>query len=188
MKLPPPETKNRLDRALAERRSVREFAPRALTVDEISQLLWAGQGVTSPNGYRTAPTAGGTLPLELRLLTADGVFGYLPHDHSLDQLAEDDRRRPLAAACVNQRFIRRAPAVFVIGGVVERTARIYRERAERYVAIEAGCAAQNMMLQAVALGLGTVIVGAYHDPEVSRIAVLPAGAIPFAVIPAGQPA
>jgi len=187
MKLPPPETNNRLDKALAERRSVRRYAPRELSFDEISQLLWAGQGVTSPNGYRTAPTAGGTLPLELSLITASGVFRYDPRDHALEQVAGDDRRKPLASACVNQRFVREAPAVIVVGGAVERTARIYRDRARRYVALEAGCASQNIMLEAVALGLGSVMIGAYHDDEVARIAGLPPGAIPFAVIPVGVP-
>ncbi|MBW2278590.1 MAG: SagB/ThcOx family dehydrogenase [Deltaproteobacteria bacterium] len=187
MKLPPPETNNKLDAALAARRSVREFAPRELTVDEISQLLWAGQGITSPNGYRTAPTAGGTLPLELHLLTGDGVFRYEPRDHAIEQLADDDRRKPLASACVNQRFIRLAPIVIVVGGVIERTACIYGERAERYVALEAGCASQSIMLEAVAMGLGSVMIGAYQQDVVARIAALPAGAIPFAVIPVGQP-
>lgn len=189
MKLPKPQTDGTgsLDSALAARRSVREFSPRELTPNELSQLLWAGQGVTSPHGYRTAPTAGGTLPLELHLLTPAGVFRYEPRDHALEQLATDDRRAAMAAACLDQAFVGQAPAVIVVAGVIERTARIYGQRAGRYVALEAGCASQNVMLEAVALGLGTVMIGAYRDQDVVRIAGLPAVAVPFAVIPIGEP-
>jgi SagB-type dehydrogenase family enzyme len=188
MKLPKPSTDgNRLDFALAGRRSVRSFSSRELTERELSQLLWAGQGVTSPSGYRTAPTAGGTLPLELHLLTADGVFRYVPREHALALLANEDRRPELARACLDQQFVAQAPAVIVVGGVVQRTARIYGPRAGRYVALEAGCASQSIMLEAVALGLGTVMIGAYQDADVIRIAELPGGAIPFAVIPVGRP-
>ena len=190
MKLPRPETSTArsLEAALAGRRSVREFKERELTPGELSQLLWAGQGITSPHGYRTAPTAGGTLPLELHLLTADGVFRYDPRLHALDPLAAEDRRATLAAACLDQGFVRQAPASIVVAGVVSRTARIYGPRAGRYVALEAGCASQNIMLEAVALGLGTVMIGAYSDADVVRIAELPSDAVPFAVIPAGEPA
>jgi SagB-type dehydrogenase family enzyme len=189
MKLPEPqkETRRSLEAALAARRSVRQFKERELTLDELSQLLWAGQGVTSPRGYRTAPTAGGTLPLELHLLTAGGVFCYDPRTHGLERLADQDRRPAMAAACLDQGFVRQAPASIVVAGVVARTARIYGPRAERYVALEAGCASQSIMLEAVALGLGTVMIGAYSDAEVVRIAELPSGAVPLAVIPVGEP-
>jgi SagB-type dehydrogenase family enzyme len=187
MKLPEPRKDGSLEGALAERRSIRSFDPEPLSAKQLSQLLWSGQGVTSSNGYRTAPTAGGTLPLELHLLTADGVFRYDPPGHALKLLADEDRRPALAAACLGQGFISQAPAVFVIAGLVERTARIYGQRAGRYVALEAGCASQSIMLQAVALGLGSVMVGAYDDRNVSRLAELPAPAIPYAVIPVGRP-
>jgi len=189
MKLPRPraDAEGSLDAALAARRSVRAFGPRELTPDELSRLLWAGQGVTSPRGYRTAPSAGATLPLELHPLTAGGVFRYEPRDHALELIAAEDRRPALAAACLGQEFVGRAPAVIVVGVVVARTARIYGQRAERYVALEAGCASQNIMLAAAALGLGTVMIGAYRDQDVARIAGLADGTIPYAVIPVGEP-
>jgi nitroreductase len=94
----------------------------------------------------------------------------------------------MATACLDQGFVRQAPASIVVAGVVARTARIYGPRAGRYVALEAGCASQNIMLEAVALGLGTVMIGAYGDADVVRIAELPPDAVPFAVIPVGEPA
>jgi SagB-type dehydrogenase family enzyme len=174
-----------LNQALAARRSVRSYGRRALTREETSQLLWAAQGVTSPDGWRTAPSAGGTQPLELHLLTSSGVFRYDPGKHQLERLADDDRRARLSDAALGQRCVREAPAVFVIAGVISRTSWKYGERAERYVAIEAGAAGQNLLLQAAALNLGAVYIGAFHDREVVEIAELPDKAVPYGVIPVG---
>jgi SagB-type dehydrogenase family enzyme len=173
--------------ALDRRRSVREFGPRPLAFAELSQLLWATQGVTSKDGRRTAPSAGATYPLEVRAVLPEGVFRHVPGAHRLERLDRSDRRAELAAAALGQRFVAAAPAVFVIGGVEERTARRYGARAERYVALEAGAAAQNLLLQAEALGLGAVWVGAFDDSRIATLARLPSGAVPYAVIPVGAP-
>jgi SagB-type dehydrogenase family enzyme len=188
--LPPPERTGGLplDAALAGRRSVRDFDPRPLDLGELSQLLWAAQGVTSSDGGRTAPSAGATFPLEMRVILAEGVFRYLAGEHRLERLDPGDRRGELADAAVGQRFVAAAPACLVIGGVEERTAKRYGERAGRYVALEAGAAAQNILLQAEALGLGAVWVGAFDDQRIAALARLPSGAVPYAVIPAGAPA
>lgn len=176
-----------LSAALARRRSVRAFDPRPLTLAELSQLLWAAQGATSEDGRRTAPSAGALYPLEVRAVLAEGVFRYEPDGHRLERLDGGDFRAALAEAALDQRFVAAAPAVLVVAGVETRTAVRYGDRAGRYVALEAGAAAQNLLLQAEALGLGAVWVGAFDDRRVASLARLPDGAMPLAVIPVGAP-
>ena len=186
--LPPARTKGGMSlfQSLAFRRSVRSYAPRVLTPEELSQLVWAAQGVTSSRGFRTAPSAGATYPIELYLLIREGVFRYQPGDHALWKLAGNDRRSHLAEAALGQNWIRTAPLSFVIAGITERTAKRYGQRSERYVVTEAGAVAQNIMLAATALDLGSVIVGAYDDLKVATIAMLQEGATPIALVSVGE--
>ena len=180
-----------LEETLARRRSVREFAPGPLTLAEISRLVWAAQGVSGP-GHRTAPSAGATYPLEVYLAVGEvenlsaGVYRYLPERHHLEAVSAGDIRLPLADAAVDQKWISRAATVVVIAAVFERTTARYGKRGERYVHMEAGHAAQNLLLQATALGLGATPVGAFHDTEVSRLLHLPAGTTPLYLIPMGR--
>jgi len=190
IKLPHPRTEGplSLEAALPLRRSVREFSTKSLTMDEISQLLWAAQGVTDPSGHRTVPSAGATYPLELYLVTGDGLLQYMPDDHSLLQLRDKDLRKELFNASLEQEFILEAPATFVFTAVYARTEQRYGpSRSPRYIHMEVGHAAQNMMLQAVALGLGTVPVGAYEDASVTRVLNLPIDHIPLYLVPVGHP-
>lgn len=182
-----PNLDSTLDITLRRRRSVREFLNEALTMEEISQLLWAAQGTTTPDGHRTAPSAGATYPLELYVVTADGMYQYLPGDHALRMVRQGDLRPDLFAASLEQEFILEAPATFVFTAVFERTEQRYGARAERYIHVEVGHAAQNMMLQAVALGLGTVPVGAYEDAGVSSVLDLPEDHVPLYLVPVGRP-
>ncbi len=153
--LPPPRTQGgmSLTEALAHRRSVRSYTEQSLTWEEISQLLWAAQGVTDPRGFRAAPSAGALYPLEVYLVLPEGWYHYRPADHRLEVRGRGDLRRDLWMVGLNQEALLRAPALFVITGVVSRTAAKYGDRAERYVFLEAGHAAQNLLLQATALGL-----------------------------------
>jgi SagB-type dehydrogenase family enzyme len=187
--LPPADTQHGmpLNKTLAMRRSARRFHDRELTALEIGQLLWAGQGKTSPRGFRTAPSAGALYPLEIHVVTSTGVFQYLPNNHRAKLLAEGDRRADLAKAALGQAYVANAAANFVVAGVMSRTRSKYGDRAERYVIFEAGAAVQNMLLEAVNLNLGGVVVGAYHDGAVSRIALLPEGSVPLAIVPVGVP-
>jgi len=193
--LPPPPKAGAmsLEEALAHRRSVREFAPTALKLSEISRLVWAAQGVTAP-GHRTAPSAGATYPLEVYLAVgtaenlAAGVYHYLPDRHRLEVVSAGDIRTQLAHAAISQTWISQAPLVVVIAAVFDRTSARYGKRAERYVHMEAGHAAQNLLLQATALELGATTVGAFNDSEVSRLLQLPSGATPLYLIPLGRPA
>ena len=177
-----------LREAFERRRSVRSFADRRLTASEISLLLWSAQGITHPDGYRTAPSAGALYPLELYLATAEGWHRYRPRGHRLSLLSRADLRESLRRAALGQEPVGAAPAVFVVTAVYRRTALKYgEERAERYARIEAGHAAQNLLLQAAALGLGAVPVGAFDDTEVARALGLPGGEAPLYLIPVGEP-
>ena len=177
-----------LEEVLAARRSERDFTREPLTLDDLSQLLWSAQGITEPDGRgRAAPSAGGTYPLELYVVNHLGLYHYLPSDHSLEVLGEDDLRPALAEAALGQQHVADAPAVVVITAVFARTEERYGERAERYVYLEAGHAAQNVLLQAVALDLGAVPVGAFHDEDVRRLLGLPADHVPLYLIPVGHP-
>jgi SagB-type dehydrogenase family enzyme len=189
VELPDPDTQGggSLAEAMATRRSVRAYSTEPLSLAEIGQLLWAAQGITSDVGQRTAPSAGGTYPLEAYLVTADGVFRYLPHEHHLERLAQGDQRPELSQAALSQAWVEEAAAVFVLAAVYERTEQRYGDRAQRYVEIEVGHAAQNLLLQATALGLGAVPVGAFHDDEVMQVLELPCDHRPLYVIPVGHP-
>lgn len=176
-----------LHEALAARRSVRDFTEERLSSEELGQLLWAAQGITSDWGGRTAPSAGALYPLELYLVTAEGLCHYLPARHGLETLREGDLRAPLAAAALAQGAVSAAPAVIVLTAVVARTEAKYGSRAERYVQLEAGHAAQNVLLQAVSLGLGAVPMGAFQDDAVRGILGLPGDHTPLYLIPVGHP-
>ena len=190
LQLPGPDRKGRmsLEEALAARRSVREFRREPLTDRELSQLLWAAQGVTSPDGLRAAPSAGALYPLEVWVATASGFFHYEPQQHRLTRHLERDLRPDIHRAAFMQEAILQAPAILVIAAVYERMARKYGEqRTPRYVHMEAGHSAQNLLLEAVALGLGGVLIGAFNDREVERVLSLPADQKPLYLIPVGHP-
>lgn len=187
-RLPAPAAKGKmsLEEVLKKRESVRDFSSTPLTEEELAQLLWALQGRTRSWVGRTAPSAGALYPLEIYIVLPEGVFHYLPQDHRLARSATDDLRNALATAALGQACVREAPAVFVIAAVYERTARKYSNRAERYVKMEAGHACQNLLLQATALGLAAVPVGAFHDDQIQRILALPKNHEPLYLIPVGR--
>jgi SagB-type dehydrogenase family enzyme len=194
--LPPPLTTGRLplEAALQQRRSVRAYADVPLTLAQAGQLLWAAQGQTAPDGRRTAPSAGSLRPLELHLVAgavqglAPGVYRYLPSGHALARTAAGDRRAAVAASASGaQAWLQQAPALVVVTGVAARSAGRYGARADRYGALEAGAAAQNLLLQAVALGLGATFVGAFDDAALATLLGLPDGERPWAVLPVGRP-
>ncbi len=188
--LPPPRLEGplSLEACLQQRRSTREFSEQTLTSEAIAQLLWAAQGITDPRGFRTAPSAGALYPLEVYAVGVEGVLHYNPVDHTLISVKDGDVRRDLSQAALGQRPVAEAPVVVVITGVNERTQAKYgAERAPRYVLLEAGHAAQNVLLQAVALGLGAVPIGAFDDAEVQRVLGLPSDHRPLYLIPVGHP-
>ena len=181
-----------LERAFSGRRSVREFRDAPLRLEELSQLAWAAQGQVTRGGLRTAPSAGALYPLELLIVAgnvqdlAAGVYRYQPSPHRLALVAEGDRRQRLVEAALGQRWIGEAPAILIITGIERRTTAKYGARGVRYVYLEAGHAAQNALLQAVALGLGATVVGAFSDAEVRTAAALRADEQPLYLIPVGR--
>ncbi|HUU12496.1 MAG TPA: SagB/ThcOx family dehydrogenase [Terriglobia bacterium] len=190
VELPEPVREGRMsvEEAIARRRSVRKFGKEALSAQQVSQLLWAAQGITHREGLRTAPSAGALYPLELYVATPDGFFHYEPQPHRLRRLTNRDLRPAIFRAALEQDAIREAPTVFVFTAVYERTAQKYGEgRTPRYVQMEAGHAAQNLLLEAVALGLGGVPVGAFHDADGQKTLALPREERPLYLIPVGHP-
>jgi SagB-type dehydrogenase family enzyme len=188
--LPSPHLVGRLslEEALQARRSTRSFSPEALTRAEIGQLLWAAQGVTDTDAHRTAPSAGALYPLELDVVTADGLARYVPDRHGLVSRGWTDLRGALRQAARDQAMVEEAPLIVAISAVVERTAtRFGTERSERYVALEAGHTAQNILLEAVSLGLAARPAGSFDDAAVRRVLALNDGEAPLYLIVIGHP-
>jgi SagB-type dehydrogenase family enzyme len=181
-----------LEELLRQRRSVRDYADVPLTKDEVMELLWAGQGITSPVGFRTAPSAGALYPLELYLVAgnvdnlAPGIYKYKPVENDLTLVKEGDVRAGLATASLGQRSVADGAVDIVIAAVYERTTVKYGVRGERYVHMEAGHVAQNICLQATALNLGLVTIGAFDDAAVAKIVGISPDEAPLYVIPVGR--
>lgn len=191
--LPQPGLRSKVsvEEALVNRRSVRSYKKQALTLAELSQLLWAAQGITSDWGGRTAPSAGAKYPLEIFAVVGavkglePGLYQYDPQDHSLITHRIGDLRKDLAEAALGQSSITDAAADLVVTGIYERAKEKYGDRAYRYVHIEVGHACQNIYLQAEALNLGTVMIGAFQDDKVADLLKLKEEE-PLAIMPVGQ--
>jgi len=174
-----------LEQSIASRRSWRDFRSEPLTLEQIGQLAWAAQGQDAKSKYRTVPSAGATYPLELFVVNEQGLFRYLLGKHALEKLAGQDLRSALATAAWGQEFIEAAPLTMVFAAEFDRTTRRYGKRGIRYVYMEAGHAAQNVHLQAEALGLGSVAVGAFDDASVSKVLSLPINFEPVYMVVVG---
>jgi SagB-type dehydrogenase family enzyme len=186
--LPPPATTDTisLEKAIGKRRSLRTFGPDPLPVATIGQLLWAGQGITSPDGKRAAPSAGALYPLELYAVTPGQVMHYLPDGHRSETRAVSDLRPGLKAAAVGQSTVTAAPVVIVVGAVPDRLSHRYGGKAEAFVQIEVGHAAQNILLQAAALGLAAVPVGSLDPARAADTLALPSDETVLYLIPVGH--
>lgn len=192
--LPEPQTdgETSVEQALSHRRSVRSYTSEPLTLAEVSQLLWSAQGITSGQGFRTSPSAGALYPLELYVVAGNvtdlqpGIYRYLPSEHKLTRVTSGDRRQELAEAALGQACLRDGAAVFVFSAVPERTTQRYGERGIRYIHMEAGHAAQNLLLQVVALDLGAVVVGAFRDDRVERVVGMEPDEEALYLVPVGR--
>lgn len=175
-----------LEEVIYRRRSERSFVSQKLTLEQVGQLLWATQGETDKSrGLRAIPSAGALYPLEVYLLSDKGLFHYFPSGHKLEVVSEQDKRQSLARGALFQNFITEAQVSIVICAVYERMTRKYGQRGLRYADIEAGHAAENLHLQAVALGLSSVCVGAFDDQAIKDLLVLPSAYEPLYIIPVG---
>ena len=197
IKLPLPQLEGKMsvEEALARRRSRREFKDYSLTIEQVSQLLWSAQGITEERrGFKTAPSAGATYPLDIYLVVGKdkveglkmGVYHYNPYPHSLTIILDEDQRRELARACLRQRFIEDAPISLVITVEFSRITNYYGERGIYYAYMEAGHVGQNVYLQAESLELGTVVIGAFYEKDISQALNLPIQHIPLYVMPVGR--
>ena len=194
VKLPDPElTGNQsVELLLHQRRSVRSYQKLPLNLAEVGQLLWSAQGVSDTQGLRTAPSAGALYPLKLFVVVGDvndlspGIYRYKPDEHSLLKTANGDLRKSLQKAALDQSCIGDAAIIFVFTANYQRTTWKYGERGVRYVHMEVGHAGQNLFLQAQALSLGTVVVGAFDDEEVKKVLNLDADMQPLSLLPVGR--
>jgi SagB-type dehydrogenase family enzyme len=192
--LPAPKTSGTVpvEEALLNRRSVREYAEIPLEPDEISQLLWAAQGLTGPSGLRAAPSAGALYPLEIYVACGNvtglppGLYHYIPGSHALERVSGRDVREDLYLKALQQSTVRDAPAVIILAADYNRTMGKYGERGIRYVHMEAGHVSENIYLQAYALGIGTVAIGAFDDNGVQSVLGLPQNQVPLYLMPVGK--
>jgi len=207
IKLPPPQSRGKisLEETIQRRRSVRRYRIEPLDLSQLSQLLWSAQGITGSRGFRAAPSAGATYPLEVFVVVGKqsvttgetnqvpeelkaGIYHYEANSHSLSLGKAGDLRPDLARAAMDQEFIIDAPVAIVICALLHRTSYRYGRRAERYVHMEVGHAGENLHLQAVALELATVEVGAFNDEEVREVLGLEEQTKPLYIMPVGKPA
>jgi SagB-type dehydrogenase family enzyme len=181
-----------IEEALRKRRSARSYKDRPLILAEISQLLWAAQGITDQRGLRTAPSAGALYPLEMYVVAGNvtdlpnGVYHYRPYRHELVRIIDGDKRNELCKAALGQTSVRNAAAVIVMSAAYERTTVKYGDRGIQYVHMESGHAAQNIFLQAVPLKLGSVVIGAFHDDTVKKVLKMPEREQPLYIMPVGR--
>ena len=197
IKLPPPLLKGKvsLEEAITKRRSVRRYRPESLALFQLSQILWSAQGVTGGGRLRAAPSAGATYPLEIFVVIGKqaieeletGIYHYEVDSHSLSLHKPGDFRIDLARAALDEGFIAAAPVDIVICALHTRTSYRYGRRGERYVHMEVGHVGQNIHLQAVALGLATVEVGAFDDEDVRKVLEVEEQIKPLYIMPLGKP-
>jgi len=190
--LPTPKRKGEmsLEEAIDLRKSIRHYKDEPLTLEQVSQILWAAYGMNT-YGKRTSPSAGACYPFDVYIAVSNvkdltpGLYRYNDKNHALELIREINLNGPLAKACLNQRHVENAPINIIIVARYERTTRRYGERGYRYVHIDAGHMGQNIYLQVTALGLGTVAVGAFRDEEVKKVIDVPGE--PLYIFPVGVP-
>jgi len=195
IQLPTPEFKSStsIEEAILKRRSIRDYTKESLSLKEVSQILWSAQGITDEaSGLRSSPSAGATFPLEVYLAVSNvkdlnaGLYKYNPFNNTLKLFAEGDKRFDISNAALKQGSIEKSAAMIILTAVHERTSVRYGNRTERYVNMEIGHAGQNIYLQAVSLGLGTVMIGAFNDDALKKVMDLPDNEFPLAIYPLGK--
>jgi len=177
-----------LEQAISKRRSIREFIEKPLDYNQLGQLAWAGQGITQKQkGLRAAPSAGATYPITLYFATQDGLFVYQPQGHRLQQLQNTDLRARLAGAAFNQKAVANAGCDIIITGSPRKMLTRFGDKSRTFMLLEAGRIAQNIQLQAVALGLGSVTIGGFEAAPILRLLHRGTGYEPVCIIPVGYP-
>jgi SagB-type dehydrogenase family enzyme len=200
--LPEPQTDGAIsvEETLQNRRSQRQFLDEEISLENLSQILWAAYGITQPRenppflrgGLRTAPSAGALFPLEIYVAIGKvmgiepGVYKYISKEHKIVRIIDRDLRPELTSAAWGQKMIEEAPASVIYTAIFSRMTDKYGERGrERYVCMDLGHSAQNIYLQAEALGLGTCAIGAFADEDIAKILNLPKEEEPLYIMPIG---
>lgn len=186
------DSKVSVENAMAHRRSIREYKQEPLSLNELSLLLWAAQGTTALGGFRTTPSAGALYPLEVYAVVgnvtdlAQGIYRYISKEHSLTKVGDRDLRAELSEAALDQSWMKGGAVILVFSAVAERTTGRYGQRGIPYIHEEVGHAAQNVYLEAAALGLGTVAVGAFDDKKMHQVMKLKDGEQVLYLMPVGR--
>ncbi len=197
IKLPQPRTDGgiSLQKALQERQAIKSFSNEPLTLEEVSQLLWAAQGITDDKGHRTTPSCLASYPLEIYLLAGNvtglsaGVYHYSPQGHNLTAIASGNRIHELFSLSESEEdWKASAPAIFIITGVFERLNKIVGKDWSRFVYVEAGAAAENMLLEVVSLDLGSALTIKFDENKTRELLGLSGGEEPLGVLPVGRKA
>jgi SagB-type dehydrogenase family enzyme len=187
--LPPAKAigKMSVEEAIQKRKSVRKYSDKALSPEQVSQILWAAYGTNPRKGFvgRNVPSAGALYPIAVYLVDKTGIYRYQPLNHSLLPVRKGNFQSDLVVAAMGQTYVKQASASLVVTGDVGKCAQRYGERAFRYVAMEAGHIGQNVSLQAVVLGLDTVMLGAFQDEAVAEVLKLSDKETPLYIIPVG---
>ncbi|MCC6679787.1 MAG: SagB/ThcOx family dehydrogenase [Phycisphaeraceae bacterium] len=193
VKLPAPSTRGSmsLEQALSGRRSVRSYSGKQVSLENLGQLLWSAQGCSDKEGHRTAPSAGALYPLELYAVVGAvsgleaGLYHYAPADRALSKRMNGDLRQQVARISLEQMWISGASWLAVFCAVTQRVTEKYGPDSRRFVDMEAGHAAQNLMLQAVALGMDTCVVGAFKADQLRKVLQIPQPQLPLLIVPVG---
>lgn len=195
IKLPKPRKigQSSLEELLLKRRSRRRYRNTTMGFDQLSQLLWAGQGINnSREGLRTAPSAGALYPLELYCITGGidkldaGIYKHQVKGHGLKTVASGDFRKQLADIALEQEWLQQANVIIIFSAVKWRTQRKYGRDSQRYILIEVGHIAQNILLQAESLGLSAAVIGAFYPAQIRRLLKLPKSETPLYILSVGS--
>ena len=201
--LPSPITDGKMsvERALSNRRSQRSFVDRAISAEQLSQILWAAYGITQPmpdrpalrGGLRAAPSAGALYPFEIYAIIGKvdgvepGVYKYISEEHKIVRTIDKDLREEFSNIALGQGHIKDAPVSIFYSAIYSRMTKKYGDRGgDRYVCMDLGHSAQNIYLQAEALNLGTCAIGAFSDDKVSELFQLPEEEVPLYIMPVGH--
>jgi SagB-type dehydrogenase family enzyme len=188
VKLPSPRNDSdvSIEKALLQRRSIRSYKEEPLSLNDLSQILWAAQGITEPKrGLRTAPSPRAVYLLEIYVLLGNvtnlpmGMYKYQPQGHELVKIADGDKKAELFKAA-GQAPIKNAPVALVIAGLLEKT------QNPAWMYLEAGHAAENIYLQSVSLKLGTVAMAGFKEDEVRKALNLPEKERVLYIMPLGK--
>jgi len=179
VKLPSPVFEGMsVEKAIRERRSERSFTNRSMSLEQLAQILFSAYGITSSSSgydFRAAPSGGALYPIEVYVIAnnveslANGFYHFQISDSSLELIKEGDFSKNIHRAANRQDAVGSSPITLVFTARFDRMTAKYADRGYRYIYIEVGAICENVYLQAVSLGLGTVAVGAFNDDAVNEL-------------------